>query len=198
MSGAGSASERDKTPDRADPGPAPVGASNAPPPPELDEALRQVMAAGRSSMGAASDASKAFRSLFAADVSLARSAFGRSVAFTGLAVAFGASAWLLLMAAAVVVLRVQGGLSWMLALLACAALSLVVCMLAAWGAMHYFEHTRMKATRRQLARLGIGELADFTPTPGSARSARSVVDEELETASGKPVTDEVGVPVTPP
>lgn len=197
MSGAGSASERDKSPDRADPGPAPVGASHAPPP-DLDEALRQVMGAGRSSLSAVSDASKAFRSLVAADVSLARSAFGRSVAFTALAIAFGASAWLLAMATTVVLLRVQVGLSWTVALLACAGLSLVICALAAWGAIHYFEHTRMKATRRQLARLGFGELADFTPTPGSARSAKEVADADLQTPSGKPVKDEVGVPVTPP
>lgn len=198
MTGAGSAIEREKNRDQADPGPAPVGADNVAAPPELDEALRQVMAAGRSSMGAVSDASKAFRSLIVADISLARSAFGRSVAFTGLAIAFGASAWLLLMASGVVLLRMQAGLSWTLALLACAALSLVVCALAVWGATHYFEHTRLKASRRQLARLGFGELADFTPTPGSARSAKSVEDADLTTASGKPVKDSVGVPVTPP
>lgn len=156
------------------------------------------MASGRSSLGAVSDASKAFRGLIAADISLARSAFGRSVAFTGLAIAFGASAWLLLMAGTVVFLRMQAGLSWILALLGCAGLSLVVCVLAVWGAMHYFEHTRLKASRRQLARLGFGELADFTPTPGSARSAKDVVDADLTTASGDPVKDEVGVPVTPP
>lgn len=156
------------------------------------------MAAGRSSYGAAKDVSKAFRGLIAADVSLARSAFGRSLAFTGLAIAFGASAWLLLMASAVVVLHAQVGLSWVLALLACAAISVVVCAAAAWGAMRYFEHTRMKASRRQFARLGFGELADFTPTPGSARSAKSVEDSSLTTSGGKPVTDDVGVPVTPP
>ena len=198
MASAGSATDRDKTPDQADPGPAPVGATHAPPPPDLEEALRQVMAAGRSSLGATRDASKAFRTLFAADVSLARSAFGRSVAFTGLAVAFGASAWLLLMATTVVLLRLQAGLSWTVALLLCAALSLVVCALAAWGAMHYFEHTRMKATRRQLARLGFGELADFTPAPGSARSAKTVEDQKLESFTGKPVKAESGIDVTPP
>lgn len=198
MTGAGSATERDKTPDHADPGPAPVGATQVPAPPDLEEALRQVMAAGRSSLGATRDASKAFRTLFAADVSLARSAFGRSVAFTGLAVAFGASAWLLLMATVVVLLHMQAGLAWTLALLLCAALSLVICALAAWGAMHYFEHTRMRATRRQLARLGFGELADFTPTPGSARSAKSVEDRNLETASGEPVKGDAGIDVTPP
>jgi hypothetical protein len=197
VASAGSATDREKSPDQADPGAAPVGAPQ-PPPPDLEEALRQVMAAGRSSMGAASDASKAFRSLLAADISLARSAFGRSVAFTGLAVAFGASAWLLLMAVTVMLLRVQAGMSWVFALLACAGLSLAVCVLAAWGAMHYFEHTRMKASRRQFARLGFGELADFTPTPGSVRSAKSVEDEELETVSGKPLKSDAGVDVTPP
>ncbi|WP_462113929.1 phage holin family protein [Lysobacter xanthus] len=174
------------------------GSNTPPPPPELEESLRQVMAAGRASMGAVSDASKAFRGLLAADVSLARSAFGRSLAFAGLAVAFGASAWLLLMASTVVVLRAQVGLSWVVAMLACAGLSIVVCALAAWGAMRYFEHTRLKASRRQLARLGFGELADFTPAPGSARSAKSVEDADLTTASGAPIKDEVGVPVTPP
>jgi len=197
VASAGSASEQQRAPDPTDPGPAPVGAPQ-PPPPDLDEALRQVMAAGRSSLGAASDASKAFRALLAADVSLARSAFGRSVAFTGLAIAFGASAWLLLMGMTVVLLRVQAGLSWTVAMLACAALSLAVCALAAWRAMHYFEHTRMKATRRQLARLGIGELADFTPTAGSARSAKAVADKSLETPAGEPVKGDAGIDVTPP
>lgn len=197
MAGAGSAVEREKTPDQADPGPAPVGVDGAPPP-DLQEALRQVVAAGRSSLSAASDASRAFRGLIAADVSLARSAFGRSLAFAGLAVAFGASAWLLLMGTAITFLRGQVGLSWTTSMLACAALSLLACGLAAWGAMRYFEHTRLQASRRQLARLGIGELADYTPTAGSARSAKSVDDDDFTASSGAPVTDEVGVPVTPP
>jgi hypothetical protein len=64
--------------------------------------------------------------------------------------------------------------------------------------MHYFEHTRMQATRRQLARLGIGELADFTPAPGSARSAKVVQDATLETAAGDPIKGDAGVDVTPP
>lgn len=174
------------------------GAQASSVPPDLQESLRQVMAAGRSSLEAANDATKAFRSLFAADVSLARSAFGRSLAFAGLAVAFGASAWLLLMAGAITVLRALAGLSWLWSILACAGFSIVVCALSAWAAVHYFEHTRMKATRRQLARLGFGELADFTPTPGSARSAREVENADLQTASGEPVKDKVGVPVTPP
>ena len=105
---------------------------------------------------------------------------------------------LLLMATAVVFLYAVAGLTWMSAMLICSALSLVVCGLSAWAAMRYFEHTRLKASRRQLARLGIGELADFTPPPGSAAPAKSVEDTKLQTASGEPVKDSVGVPVTPP
>ena len=45
------------------------------------------------------------RSLVAADISLARSAFGRTLAITGVAIVFGASAWLLLMATLVVLLN---------------------------------------------------------------------------------------------
>ncbi|GGZ66454.1 hypothetical protein GCM10008101_20820 [Lysobacter xinjiangensis] len=192
MTGAGSANGSTGSPGSEGPG---SSRANAP---DLEEALRQVMAAGRSSLGAASDASKAFRSLLAADISLARSALGRTLAFVGLAIAFGASAWLLLMATAVVFLYAVAGLTWMSAMLICSALSLVVCGLSAWAAMRYFEHTRLKASRRQLARLGIGELADFTPPPGSAAPAKSVEDTKLQTASGEPVKDSVGVPVTPP
>lgn len=166
-------------------------------PPDLTETFRQVTAAGRSSASAFADASKAFRSLAVADISLARSAFGRTMAFAGLAIAFGASAWLLLMGTLIALLRGQFGVGWTTAMLACAVLSMIVAGLAAWAASRYFEHTRLKATRRQLARLGFGELADFTPTPGSARSAKDVEDADL-TRHGEPVKDSRGVPVTPP
>jgi hypothetical protein len=146
------------------------GADN--PAPELGESLRQVSAAGRASLGAASDAAKAFRTLLIADISLARSALGRTLALTGVAIAFGASAWLLLMATLVVYLTRGIGWSWALSLLVTALLSLVITAIAAWQGMQYFEHTRLQATRRQLARLGIGELSEFTPEPGSTASAR--------------------------
>jgi uncharacterized membrane protein YqjE len=103
------------------------------------------------------------RVLVSADLSLARSALGRALAFTGVAVAFGASAWMLLMAAVTAVLHDALGWSWTLSLAVCAAPSLVITALGMWRAMHYFEHTRMQATRRQLARLGIGELAASCP-----------------------------------
>lgn len=103
------------------------------------------------------------------------------------------------MATLVVFLTRQVGWSWSLALLATALLSLLVTVFGAWQAMRYFEHTRLQATRRQLARLGIGELADFTPTPGSPQSARAYTEQAPpETSNGAPVKDQRGVDVTPP
>lgn len=182
---------------------APAGNSPDPratsPAPDLGESLRQVGAAGRAGLGAASDAAKAFRSLLSADVSLARSAFGRTLAFTGVAIAFGASAWLLLMATLIVFLNGQFGWSWALALLVTALLSLAITAVAGWQGIAYFEHTRLQATRRQLARLGIGELADFSPEAGSAASSRDVTENAPpETTDGQPVKDKQGIDVTPP
>ena len=58
------------------------------------------------------------------------------------------------------------GLSVALAALFVAAIvNLVVTTLAAWRAAVYFEHTRMQATRRQLARLGIGDGDDDEVAP---------------------------------
>ncbi|MFZ5656064.1 MAG: phage holin family protein [Pseudomonadota bacterium] len=175
------------------------GSAASAPAPDLAESLRQVGAAGKSSFEAAGDAAKAFRSLFFADVSLARSALGRTIAFAGLAIACGASAWLLLMATLIAFLRGAFGWAWTTSMLAGAALSILVAALACWAAMRYFEHTRLKATRRQLARLGIGELADLTPTPDSPQSAREATENLRERdAAGHPMTDKRGVPVTPP
>ncbi len=178
------------------------------PAPDLGESLRQVGTAGRASLGAAGDAAKAFRTLLIADVSLARSALGRTLALTGVAIAFGASAWLLLMATLVVYLTRGAGWSWSLALLVTAMLSLAITAFATWQGMRYFEHTRLQATRRQLARLGIGELSEFTPHPGSAESARAGagVNATATPAAGSappaagdtPLKDEQGIDVTPP
>ena len=168
--------------------------------PGIDEAVRQLGATGRATWTAGRDASKAFRILLAADVSLARSAFGRTLAFTGVAIAFGASAWLLLMATVTAVLVEGLGWSWMLALGLCALVSLVATGLGGWMAMRYFEHTRMQATRRQLARLGIGELSGFMPTPGSSASAEAaaeVVSEKSDNGD-EPPKKGLGIDVTPP
>ena len=62
--------------------------------------------------------------------------------------------WLLLLAALVSLLQ-RLGLSWLAALGIAALMSLGVTAFAGWRALHYFEHTRLEATRRQLARLGL-------------------------------------------
>lgn len=187
-------SDTNSNPDPGKPGPAPAPDVAD----SLAESLRQIGAAGRAGLGAAGGAAKALRILVSADLSLARSAFGRALAFTGVAVAFGGSAWMLLMAALTAVLHDALGWSWTLSLGVCALLSLIVTALGAWRAMHYFEHTRMQATRRQLARLGIGELADFLPDPDSAESTRNAAERVAEATDDKPVKKDMGVDVTPP
>lgn len=155
--------------------------------PDIAETLRQIGLTGRASLSAVGDTAKSLRALLAADVSLARSAVGRTLAMGGVAIVCGASFWLFLMSALVVFLSREVGLSWTMALLIPAALSLVVTCLAFWRAVSYFEFTRMGATRRQLARIGIGELADFMPPPHSAHSAR-------DAENGKPPRDPSAVP----
>src|SRR5690606_23019970 len=154
----------------------------AAPPPGLAESLRELRDSGMAGISATGDAAKALRDLVAADVSLARSAAGRSAVFAGAAVMFGASAWLLLMTALIVVLSNQVGLPWWLSLSGCGVLSALFAWLALRTATRYFEHTRLKATRRQLARLGIGELSRLMPDAGSADSARTAEPEVRDRA----------------
>ena len=167
-------------------------------PPGIEESLRALGEEGRAGLKAASDAAKALRILVSADISLARSAFGRTLAFTAVAIAFGASAWLLLMAALIAWLSLGIGWSWPLSLLLSAAVSIAVTVVAGMLAMRYFEHTRLQATRRQLARLGIGELATFMPDAGSHRSAETAAEQVAEASAGTPVKKGLGVDVTPP
>jgi uncharacterized membrane protein YqjE len=181
--------ERNEPGADADPGPAP----------DLIESLRQIGATGRAGLGAASDAAKALRILVSADISLARSAFGRALAFTGVAIAFGGSAWMLLMALTTALLHDVLGWSWTLSLAICAALSIAITAFGVWQAIRYFEHTRLQATRRQLARLGIGELADFMPGADSPESTRDAAEQRPPKGpDGEPVKKGLGVDVTPP
>ena len=166
--------------------------------PDVAEALRQLGATGRATWTAGRDAATAFRILLLADISLARSAFGRTLAFTGVAIAFGASAWLLLMAALIAWLSLGLGWTWSLSLLLAAAVSLVVTCITGWMAMRYFEHTRLQATRRQLARLGVGELSSFMPEAGSGGSAEAAAERVAEATDGEPVKKGLGVDITPP
>ena len=166
--------------------------------PGIDELVRELGATGSATVQAGRDAGKALRILVAADVSLARSAFGRSLAFSGVAVALGASAWLLLMATLVAWLALGLGWAWSIALLLPAVLSLAAAAAAGWMASRYFEHTRMKATRRQFARLGFGELAGLIPDAGSSGSAEDAAEQVSEETRGTPVKKGLGVDVTPP
>jgi len=168
-------------------------------PPDLGEALHALGADSRAGLKAASDSLKALRILVAADVSLARSAFGRALAFTGVAIAFGASAWLLLMGALIAAMQ-AAGISWLVSLLIASGLSIAITVGAVIMAMRYFEHTRMQATRRQFARLGIGELADLMPNPGSAESSVDAAQRvaEAHATTGAPMKKGLGVDVTPP
>lgn len=166
--------------------------------PDVLDALRELRDTGAATVGAGRQAASALRILVSADFSLARSAFGRTLALTGAAIAFGASAWLLLMAALITFLSRHTGLSWTWSLLLTATLSLAATAVACWWAMRYFEHTRMKATRRQLARLGIGELAGLMADTSSQQSSDASAEAFAKATQDKPVKKGMGVDVTPP
>lgn len=128
--------------------------------PDVGEALRLLGEDGRAGLRAARDTMQALRILVTADFALARGALVRALACVGLAIAFGGSAWLLLMASMIAALQATG-LSWLVSLLLAALLSIAVTALAAFAAVRYFEHTGMHASRRQFARLGLGALDDL-------------------------------------
>jgi hypothetical protein len=164
----------------------------------IEASLRELSASGRSTWEAGKDAGKAFRMLLSADISLARSAFGRTLAFTGVAIACGASAWLLLMASLISWLSLTLGWPWAMSLLATALLSAAVAGFGGWSAARYFEHTRLQATRRQLARLGIGELAAYMPDAGSSGSTQEATERVADATDGQSLKKGMGVDVTPP
>ena len=166
---------RDDMPDgTGSPGMPGDGADAAPPP--LDESLRAVGDAGRATLGATTDALRALRTLLSADLALARSALGRGIAWAGVAVVFGASAWLLATAASVAVMQ-RFGLSWLASLVVAALFNLAVTGLAAWRTARFFDHMGLHATRRQLSRMGLfdeHEMDDGSGDPGAAPRADAV------------------------
>jgi hypothetical protein len=168
--------------------------------PGIADALKELGDTGRATWSAGREAASALRILVSADISLARSAIGRALAMTAVAIVFGASAWLLLMAALIAWLSIDVGWAWWFSLLLCGGVSLVIAGLGAWLGIRYFEHTRFKATRRQLARLGIGELASMMPSPGSGKTAKEGADDVNKTVDGNggKLKKGLGVDVTPP
>lgn len=126
----------------------------ASPPPPLDESVRAIGEAGRATLGASRDALRSLRGLISADLALARSALGRGIAWAGVAIVFGASAWLLATAAGVALMQ-RFGLSWLASLSIAAVFNLVITGLAAWRTSRFFDYMGLHATRRQLSRMGL-------------------------------------------
>ena len=152
-------------------GPPPEDSAAGTPPPGLEESLRQVNAAGRATLGSARDTGRALRRLVSADLALARSAFGRGLAWAGVAIVFGASSWLLVTGAIIALLQ-RVGLSWFQSLFFTALVSLAMTGLAIWRVSHFFDHTGLHATRRQLSRLGLFDEHDEDDDSSSSDPAR--------------------------
>lgn len=141
--------------------------------PSLEESYRDIRDAGREGLSAAADTGRALRGLLAADLALARSALGRAMLWVSVAIVFGASSWLLLMATLIALLQGVLGWSWLASMSTAAGLSLVVTVVGVWQALRYFEHTRLSATRRQLRRLGLGTDDDDDDDAPAARRAEA-------------------------
>ncbi|TWT19656.1 phage holin family protein [Luteimonas wenzhouensis] len=146
------------------------------PAPGLDESLAAINAARREALDASRGTLRALRRLASADFALARSAFGRALAWAGAATVFGASAWLFVTGTLIALMQ-RMGLSWLQSLAVAALMSLVAAGFAAWRVSRYFDLMGMHATRRQLSRLGLfdedgaGDDDDDEPPPGPGADA---------------------------
>lgn len=134
------------------------------PAPGLDETLRQVGTAGKATLGSAAGTARALRKLVVADLALARSALGYALIWISAAIVFGASAWLL-MTSALIVLLERMGLSWLQAFSFAALANLAITGFAVWRGSYFFDQARMNATRRQLKRLGLLDDDDDNDAP---------------------------------
>ncbi|WP_240125547.1 phage holin family protein [Thermomonas alba] len=159
---------------------------------DVAASLHRLHVNARAVLGSARDHVKGLRLLLAADLALARAALIRTLVAVALAVIFGGSTWLLLMAALIAALRALG-LSWLAALLACALLSLIATAACALAATHYLAHSRLRATRRQLARLGLETLEELDTL--LQRAASDTTDEAAPaTAAGDHPHETGGTP----
>jgi hypothetical protein len=127
--------------------------------PPLDESVRRIADAGQALAGSVWGTFKAFRALVVADLALSRSAAGRILVLGAVGTALGASAWLFGMGLMVVVLR-GFDMPWWLAIAIPTLVSAAGAALCALLALRAFELTRFQATRRQLAKIGIGDDPD--------------------------------------
>lgn len=133
------------------------GAANDDPPPELQQAAKDLGQAGIEVGRSAWDVVRHFRTLFAADLALSRVAFGVALAWAGVAIVLGASAWLLAMVSVVLWLQSTGWVGWQGAVLIPAAVSAAGGAACVWFAVKAFADTSLNATRRQLVKLGMAE-----------------------------------------
>lgn len=127
--------------------------------PPLDESFRGLADTGTSLLRSTWGTFRAFRALIVADLALSRSAGGRVLVLAAIGTALGASTWLFGMGLLVVILRTFE-LPWWAAVAIPTGLSLIGTLLCGWLALRAFELTRFQATRRQLAKLGIGDDPD--------------------------------------
>jgi hypothetical protein len=130
--------------------------------PGIDESLRALNSARREAFDATRGTGRALRRLIAADFALARSAFGRALAWSGAAIVFGASAWLLLTSALIALMQ-RNGMTWVQSLSIAGLISVAAAGFCAWRVGCFFDHTGMHATRRQLTRLGLFDEHDEDP-----------------------------------
>ncbi|MFT4196543.1 MAG: phage holin family protein [Pseudoxanthomonas sp.] len=163
--------------DSSAPPPAEEGAGTAGPAPSLHDSLRRIEREARAGLGAGVDALRALHRLVLADFALARLGLARAAVWLAVTVVFGASGWLLLMATLIALLREVIGLSWLAALAIATALSLAVTALGVWRMRHYFDLSRMDATRRQLHALGLGDMDDEDEDQGGGPAGPATGDD---------------------
>lgn len=145
-------------PDPQDSG-SPSPGSQEPGPPPLDEVARRIGAAGKALGYELWTAARALRALFMAELALSRTAILRVLLLAAIGTALGATAWLYLMAMGVLGLQAMG-LPWWAAVGIPALVSLLGAGVCGWLALKALEDTQFRATRRQLARFGVGDDPD--------------------------------------
>lgn len=130
--------------------------------------VRNLKDSAKSTVRGGVDSFTALRRLAMAELNLSRHAAGRSMVWLAVAIVFGASFWLLLMAATVVAMHEKLGWSWLVSLLVAAVVSLLITLFGALRMRHYFGFTGLKSTKLELARFGIGDEddddSDFKPS----------------------------------
>ena len=123
----------------------------------IQQDFADIKDSARSILSGGMDSLTAMRRLALAELNLSRHAVARSIVWVAVGAVFGASAWLLLMTAAVVAMHYMLDLSWLAAVLISALVSAVITAIAVVMVMRFFAYTGFKSTKDELARFGFGE-----------------------------------------